>query len=124
MIKPNFEQYKKEQGEWLEQGAPLRSKEKIEEIYSICDQCDKGIKVNQLVNIIQCSECTCFIRPKGTKANKAAWATTRCPLDKWVEEPGYEKAQIEKEAEPEVPAQPQQFNTRKPKNPGGSCGCG
>lgn len=124
MIKPDFNNYKKERQEWVDNGSPLRTKEKILEIFTICNECDKHIPVSE--NIVQCSVCTCFIRKYGTKLNKAAFSTTRCPLEepKWIEEEGYQNQQQneqQKEAEPEVPAQPQ-FNSRKPKS--GGCGCG
>jgi len=125
MIKPDFNNYKKERQEWIDKGSPLRSEEKILEIFTICSECDKHIDITQ--NMVQCSVCTCFIRKYGTKLNKGAFATTRCPLEepKWVEEPGFEQIETKeeiKETEPEVPVQPQ-FNSRKKKGGTGGCGC-
>ncbi len=118
MLVPSYSQYQEEKQKWKEAGEPLRSPEKIQELFNICNSCEHKIVVSP--RILQCGICTCLLRPQGNKANKLAYATTRCPLEeaKWVEEPGYEQ----KKAEPEAPAQPQ-FNSRKPKNAGGGCGC-
>ncbi len=116
---PDIELYRQEKENWKANGQPVRSDEKVAELYNICSSCEEYIPLPLATDKGQCKICTCLLSKTAEYMNKLKWATTKCPLNKWAEEPGYEK----KEAEPEVPAQPQ-FNTRKPKNQGDSCGCG
>lgn len=114
---PNIELYRQEKNDWKEAGEPVRSDEKVEELYNICVGCEEYIPLPLVKDRGQCRVCTCLLSKDGDSLNKLRWSTTACPLGKWKEEAGYEK----KEAAPEVPAQPQ-FNSRKPKS--GGCGCG
>jgi hypothetical protein len=114
---PDIELYRQEKENWKASGQPVRSDEKVAELYEICISCDEYIAMPLAKDRGQCKICTCLLSKDGDHMNKLRWATTKCPINKWVEEPGYEK----KEAEQEVPAQPQ-FNSRKPKNR--DCGCG
>lgn len=115
---PDIELYRQEKNNWKEAGEPVRSDEKVAELYNICAQCEEYIPLPLVTDRGQCRICTCLLSKDGDHMNKLRWATTSCPLNKWTEEPEYQK----KEAEPEIPVQPQ-FNSRKKKG-GGSCGCG
>ncbi len=117
MIKPDLELYRQEKEEWKSQGKPTRSDERVAELHAICAPCDQYIKIPLVEDRGQCAVCSCLLSKDGDYMNKLRWATTKCPLDKWKEEEGYEK-----EAEPEVPAQPQ-FNSRAKKT-NTDCGCG
>ena len=80
-------QFLDERRTWKEYGKPLRSPERMEELFAICSDCEffEPAKEGQG----NCGVCGCQIRKTGTRMNKIAWATTNCPLDepKWEKEP-------------------------------------
>lgn len=85
--------YLTERKKWADAGKPMRSQERINEIYdSFCKDCVYRQKYKYC-----CEICSCFIN-RGTAFNKIAFATTRCPLEeigeqpKWIEEPGFQPA--------------------------------
>lgn len=57
---------------------------------SICKSCDKFNEVLQ-----QCKECGCFLQIK------TAWATEKCPLDKWGSELINSEPTVESQPPPE-----------------------
>ncbi len=75
--------YATERKKWVEAGKPVRTDERILQIYNEkCEPCDFRRKN-------RCGFCGCFIKPKGTKLNKIAWGTTRCAFWRkpfWLEE--------------------------------------
>lgn len=80
----NFE---KERRKWFATGRPVRPKRRIEEIFTICNNCDHSIKKNR--NKLQCTLCGCYVTKGQRKLSKNTWATTECPADppKWQQEP-------------------------------------
>lgn len=130
MIKPDYQQYKTEKEKWHQAGSPVRTPEKILELFNICSQCPSHIELTS--SIYQCGECSCILRSRGRHANKLAMATTKCPLPepKWIEEEGYRVVETVIQQEPpeekieapvEAPQEPRQFIRRPPKT--GGCGC-
>ncbi len=119
---PDKKQYEEEKEKWREAGEPLRSKERIREIYDEnCSPCEHFIKISRYIG--QCDICTCFLRRAGTNLNKIAFATTRCPLPepRWVEEVNKEVEKAEVSTEPET-TKVQYIH--RPQKPGGKgCGC-
>lgn len=91
-VKPDYDEpsllqmaknYRKELKEWKRKGKIIRSPERMEEIYSICTDCDEFEKESS-----SCNVCGCYLDPKRKRFNKIAWATTECPLKKWTAEKG------------------------------------
>ena len=79
---PQVLRYIKERLVWEAANRPLRSKERMVEIYdTICEPCDS-------FDDDVCGECGCSIKREGEDMNKLAWATTECPLKKWLKEKG------------------------------------
>jgi len=75
-----LKQYQKERKKWKEAGKPIRSKERMEEIYSICEKCPFFNKEDGIIfDFDECDICGCNLHPTDTKLNKIAWATTHCP---------------------------------------------
>jgi hypothetical protein len=67
----------KERQEWIKAGRPIRTEKRIEELYDdFCKPCP-------FFQNDSCGKCGCRIKRKGTKLNKLAWATTRCPDGRW-----------------------------------------
>lgn len=116
---PNLSQYIEEKKKWKEAGKPVRSIQRIQELYNICKGCEHFNKLTSKTG--QCKICTCFLRQNSTNKNKLAFATTRCPLEepKWTEEIILEQTE---EAVEEIPPQPQQF-IQRPKRQTNDCGC-
>jgi hypothetical protein len=90
----NFlEEYKK----WHEAGSPVRSPEKIEELFIICSSniCENYEPIKDGRG--KCGVCGCNLKRKGRIMNKLSWATTKCPLipPLWEEEITEEKANAE-----------------------------
>ena len=112
--------FKAEHNTWAKAGKPVRSQERIYEIYhDHCEPCEH-------FNGKSCVICGCYINT-GTNFNKILWATTKCPDDppKWEEETNIPEEEKEKEAEAvestaSLPEQPE-IKQHKPK---GGCGCG
>jgi hypothetical protein len=125
-----LQNYLMARSEWINLGQPLRSQERIDEIFNICKVCEhyqKSPLDNTLLTkyIIQndgmgCAVCGCFINNQ-KEWNKIAWATTRCPLEspKWVAEENLPPPPP-KLPEPEKVAEtsPQETPEQPP------CGCG
>ena len=69
---------------WSESGFKLRAVDTVEKMFDgHCQPCDRYVGGR---NDGQCAECKCSLSRTGRLKNKLAWATTRCPLDKWTEE--------------------------------------
>lgn len=84
-----IKQYEKERKKWKKAGKPMRDKEEMERIHSICSECPFFNKDGGFVpGYDQCDICQCNLHPKKKKLNKIAWATTHCPHKppKWGEE--------------------------------------
>ena len=65
---------------WKAAGKPVRSPERIADLYAICEQCpifQGGICTHEA--------CGCPVRQEAVWRNKLTWATESCPLDppKW-----------------------------------------
>lgn len=75
---PNISNYKEENRKWNDSGNPLRTPERINELFQICSQCPHFVKL-PLITTGQCSICSCFIKQHSNTLNKLAWATTECP---------------------------------------------
>lgn len=74
-----WKRYKESTKIWESAGKPLRSDEDIARIYDEhCQPCEHRQKS-------RCGICGCFLKRVGTKLNKIARATDRCPLEppKW-----------------------------------------
>jgi hypothetical protein len=117
MIVPDINKYREEKEQWKAAGQPVRSDERVEELYNICEACEHYIPVPLVQDRGQCEICTCLLSKDGDRMNKLRWATTKCPLPepKWTEEPG----QIQTEAE--LNTLPQ---SNRRKLPPAGCGCG
>ena len=107
--------YVKERIKWELAGKPMRSEERIREIFhQICKPCPH-------FGGDHCKVCGCYLREDLTKPkfNKIAWATTHCPDDppKWIEEleadVDEEKAQEMAEKEVEEMEKPPQIVVRQ-----------
>lgn len=85
---PSLKQYRAEEATWRKHGSPVRSRERIAELFAICAACPQFAAFTASEG--QCQLCTCLISRTRRKVNKLRWATTRCPLPEpaWVEEPG------------------------------------
>jgi hypothetical protein len=128
MIKPDIERYKEERQKWIEEGQPVRSPERVEEIFNnYCKPCPKFIPIPLFSNRGQCGKCSCLLSSDSDKMNKIQWATTRCPLTieedgqepKWIEEPQQiEAAQVVEQ--PRIGPDP--YRNRKGGG-GGGCNC-
>lgn len=136
----NIKQYIIERAKWRKSGKPLRTPERIEQLFKICSS-------NQCLNYIskdidrgECNICHCNLLRQGNYFNKLAWGTTRCPLEHplWVEENVYQidditsedivQAEQEHNLESAAPAQeiiPEQVPAPFVPPPArGGCGCG
>lgn len=75
-------QYNKERKEWKQAGKPLRSDDRIQELYSICSSCPMFEKGKGYVpGYDRCGICGCQLHPSAKKLNKLSWATTQCPAN-------------------------------------------
>ncbi len=75
--------YKEERAKWIEAGKPVRTDERILEIYT--QKCEPS----DFRQSNRCGISECFVKPKGTLFNKLAWGTTKCPYERspfWSEE--------------------------------------
>lgn len=128
--------YLEEKAKWKKAGKPVRSDERIKELFAICSPCEYyKLKTDHSGS---CGICGCNIKNRITSLNKLAWATTRCPLEnpKWIEEEGYQnlevsEAEIKKEEQNEIVAEKvtdtkkeQNINPAPIKKKSGGCGCG
>lgn len=79
-------QFTQEFLKWQKAGRPVRTQEKIVELFQICKSCENFNKDTEDKG--SCNICGCTLRSGGTQLNKLRWATTKCPLEepKWVEE--------------------------------------
>lgn len=117
-----------ERAKWKKVGKPVRSAEKIQELFNICNACEHYIKNTETSG--NCGICKCNLKNVAGSLNKLAWATTRCPLPepKWMPEPAYvdvaaspEEIQIE-ESLPDEPDEPLEPSAPQPPKSRG-CGC-
>lgn len=84
-----IKQYEKEKKKWKKAGKPMRTKEEMERIYSICSKCPLFQKDEGWVpGYDKCGVCQCNLHPTAKKLNKIAWGTTHCPDNppKWGQE--------------------------------------
>lgn len=75
----------KELFKWALHGFPLRSDSEMERIFSICEKCPEFERYAPECDFGSCKVCGCNLDKKDKGRNKIAWATTRCPLNKWQE---------------------------------------
>lgn len=77
--------YYKERTKWKKAGKPVRSQERVEELFKICSSCDYF--EHGMIRSGFCGICGCGIKKTNsdTTLNKLSWATTSCPLKdpKW-----------------------------------------
>lgn len=119
--------------EWIKAGRPMRTPEKIKELYNnVCKVCP-----HYLSSGYSCDICGCYIN-EGTSWNKLAWATTRCPDEppKWTEDyvPPVvtqeeakvidEQIKVEEAQSVGVPETPQVSENPPTAPPKRGCGCG
>lgn len=84
-----LKQYKKERKIWKDAGCPMRTKERIQELHSICEACPNFNPGKGMVpGYDQCDLCQCNLHPKKDELNKLSWATTHCPDNppRWTSE--------------------------------------
>jgi hypothetical protein len=114
MLFPDIQGYRREKEEWKNAGKPMRSDERVAEIFdNHCKPCENYIPIPLLEDRGQCGVCTCLLSKDDDNMNKIRWATTRCPLaePKWTEDVDKKEA---------LKVEPQ--GRRKP--PVQDCGCG
>ena len=63
---------------WTLYGQPVRTQERIDELYKICDSCPNFDRYAPGAEFGTCRLCGCNIN-KGHSLNKLAWDTTHCP---------------------------------------------
>jgi hypothetical protein len=72
-----FQKYRHARSKWIAAGRPLRSDERIAEIWDThCKNCPNR-------EADHCKLCGCFIKRHGTTLNKIAWASEDCPAGLW-----------------------------------------
>lgn len=119
--------YLEEKAKWKKAGKPVRTDEKIKELFSICVSCEHYKKISELSG--SCGICGCHLKNTNTSLNKLAWATTKCPLEnpKWEEEQDFQSIQIsqkEIEIEKATPDEVIAEDTTDTPAPTRSRGCG
>jgi hypothetical protein len=121
------QQYLTERGKWVQYGKPLRTPERIEELYNICIECEQYEPKKE--NVGNCALCGCYVRKAGKNMNKLSYATTRCPLEepKWIEEPEI-LALTEEQLHEQMNAKKAENEKTEAAEPApkkrGGCGCG
>jgi len=115
--------FRAERKKWKEAGFPVRSEEKIKEIFNICKSNDCGQFIKSSETEGQCGICGCYLKDINEGFNKIAWATTICPNDPpfWLPEVGFENIEsktVEIQVVEEPPPPPPPPNKKSP------CGCG
>lgn len=91
---------------WTLAGQPLRSDAKIAQLFDeCCSKCpdDRFVKVSDTSG--RCKDCGCWVKRHGTKKNKLAWPTERCPYGHFTNEvlPDFmEQTQDRVDEDPEV----------------------
>jgi hypothetical protein len=111
---PDLQRYRAEKKKWQENGEPVRSDERVAEIYdTFCAPCEKFIPIPFFKERGQCRECTCLLSKDGDDLNKIRWATTECPLGKWSAEEQYREEKSE--------SKPDTIDPHRGKGRG--CGC-
>lgn len=91
-----LKKYQEEVDLWEKLGRPIRTKERISEIYNEnCAKCDKLISN---FGVTRCDECGCLVNTSMT-LNKLLFANCSCPIGKWDAEIKIEdtKTEIKKE---------------------------
>ena len=64
-------------------GKSLRSQERIEELYAICQPCENFTEVGPRK---MCAVCACFLSTKRNRLNKLALPNMACPIGKFESE--------------------------------------
>lgn len=64
---------------WRAAGRPLRSPERIEELFNFCTECPSESFIPTGVDTGRCVECGCWLKRSTTFLNKLAWPTEACP---------------------------------------------
>ena len=64
---------------WVAAGKPLRTPEKIAELFTICEQCPSVSFIPISDGIGRCAECGCWLKKTETTRNALAWPTKPCP---------------------------------------------
>jgi hypothetical protein len=70
------------EAKWIAAGMPKRSPEQIEEIYQLCQSCDK-MEPSNTEGYSSCRLCGCTLAKFPNVINKIEMATENCPLAKW-----------------------------------------
>lgn len=81
--------------EWVKAGKPLRTDERVSELFQICSNCPTQKYIRKSEHHGECDECGCRIinrSPQETILNKLAWPTTGCPDGHWSEDVEEESA--------------------------------
>jgi len=68
---------------WAWAGKPLRSSEEMGRIFSICESCPFFDRYAPGETYGTCNKCGCNLDKTDKGRNKIAWATTKCPEEKW-----------------------------------------
>ncbi len=115
---PDIKLYREEKKKWIEANEPVRTDEKVLELYNICADCENYTPLPLFKDRGQCKICTCLLSKDGDRMNKLRWATTKCPLEepKWLEEEEYRQ----EKSEPE----PKQIGPDPHRGRNKGCGCG
>ena len=97
---------------WMAAGMPVRSPERIAELYQVCNACDKYITTKTGQG--RCSLCGCKVNLHG-KMNKLLWATESCPLDppKWTADIDVPERTEEMATDVQQPAPPKTRQQRR-----------
>ena len=113
-----------EKTKWKKAGKPYRSDDKIDQLFIICNECDKYQKKDD--NEGSCGVCGCRITNKKELFNKIAWATTKCPLEdpRWIEEPEFQSIEItDQEVYTEEMPKIEEVEPTPSPPPARGCGC-
>ena len=83
-----FQKYRHARSKWIAAGRPLRTDERIAEIWdTYCKNCGDR-------EADRCKLCGCFIKRHGTTLNKISWATECCDKNLWQIEVEDKEVQI------------------------------
>lgn len=68
---------------WNLYGRPRRSHQDVQNLFNICESCDKFIEYDTEEG--ECGVCGCSLKRDSNDIhfNKLSWGTTHCPLKKW-----------------------------------------
>lgn len=76
----------REYAAWSAAGWPVRSAQRIAELFAVCQACEHFESTGQ--DRGRCRLCTCHVSTASGELNKLFWATTVCPADppRWAAE--------------------------------------